>query len=571
MKFLLLAVRDHYATGIRLLTSLLLKHNFEAKMLIFKEFSLGTKYPILESEWELLEQTIANYAPDMIGVSMTSLHVIDEKRLFKVLRAASPQAVIVCGGFGPTLESRRFLDYGADYIVRGEGEGAILDMAESLTAGRDFKNIQNISYIENGKLVQNALRPLSNLNMLPEGLHGTDIIFIENNSVSYIDPMLNLRGMYLLSTSRGCTGRCTYCAGGNWLDLYKQEHNHIKRYRTRPIEQVITECEKAKKMGANYLLFLDEYFVRPEDEFFRFFSEYKQRVGLPFGLMVHTNFLEKDEARFKAFFEAGVHDVEIGIQSANQHIARDIFQRKVSPETQLRTIQKLHNHWISSSVDFITGHMLETEEAFQDSLNFVKALPFDPAWPLRTRIEAFALGLLPGARIGDLYPELHNDPMPEKEKEFRQRMLYLRHILKDDDEFFSIYNNPFFRKNPGLIKYVFDTTFARLRMEFLQKTLTRLEGKEVFFWGAGQTYQMHKHLFRRCKPLAMLLDVPHNLQEIDGLQILHPDTALRGGNTPIIMFTASPGVIASKILRNYPGYTDFIPCYQAVYPHLFLA
>ncbi len=572
MRFLLLAIHDHYATGLRILTSLLHEKQYEAKMVIFKEFSLGSKQPILESEWNLLEQFVSSYNPNMIGVSMTSLHVIDEKRLFDTLRNASPNSILVCGGFGPTLEGRRFLDYGADYIVRGEGEGALLDMAKAISTGKDFKSIYNVSYIENNKVVENPLRPLSDLNNVPFGLHGTEIVFIENNTISNIDPMLNLRGMYLLSTSRGCTGRCTYCAGGNWLDLYKKEHRHIKRYRIRPTEQVISECERAKELGASYLLFLDEYFIRPEDEFFYFFSEYKKRVALPFGLMVHTSFLEKDEARFKAFFDAGVHDVEIGIQSANNRVSREVFQRKVSPETQLNTIYKLHDHWISSSVDFITGYSLESEEEFRDSLDFVKKLPFDPSWPLRTRIEAFALGLLPGARIGDLYPELQNDPMTNTEKQFRQRMLYLRHIMKDDDEFYTIYNNPFFRANPQLIKFVFDSTFFKLRTEFYQKTLSRLENKEVFFWGAGQTYQIYKHMFRRCKPLAILLDIPHDLQKIDGISILHPDSILYQSDykTPIIIFSASPGIIASKILRNFPDYKDLIPCYNAVYPHLFL-
>ena len=120
---------------------------------------------------------------------------------------------------------------------------------------------------------------------------------------------------------------------------------------------------------------MDEYFIRAEEEFYTYFREYKRRVDVPFGLMVHTAFLDKDENRFKVFFDAGIYDVEIGIQSASQHVSRDIFHRKVSLDLQKRTIQKFHDYWISTAVDFITGHSLESEEDYQDSLAFVKTLP----------------------------------------------------------------------------------------------------------------------------------------------------------------------------------------------------
>lgn len=570
---LFLAVRDHYANGVRLLASLLHEHGYEADLLMFKEFSMALPPPMTEKEWELCETAVREYAPALIGVSLTSIPVVDEPRFFAMLRRAAPGSLIVCGGFGPTFEPERFLKAGADYVVCGEGEGAMLDLVRALATGDDIRKIQNMAWLDGNDLQKNPLRPLEDLRNTPPFLSGDEhIMLIENNELRHVDPMLTQRGLYPICSSRGCVGRCTYCSGGNWLSLYRQAHGHIKRYRVRPVEKVLEECEQAKAKGASYLLFLDEYFVRPEEEFFYFFREYKRRVGLPFGLMVHTAFLDKSEERFRAFFEAGIHDVEIGVQSASRHIAYDIFQRKVSLELQLRTINRLHRHWVSSSVDFITGHVLESEQDLLDTAAFIKELPFDPAWPARTSISVFNLSLLPGAPLGSLFPELRTRSMPQKEKEFRQRILYLRHILKDDDEFFSIYANKALRAEPHLLGTVFRETFARLYADFWRATLRRLEGKEVFFWGAGHEYQMHKHWFRHTRPRAMLLDVPSPLHEIDGLPVMHPDEALRDADeTPIIMFTQTPGVIATKVLRRYPGYTDLLSCHHASYRTLFLA
>ena len=570
---LFIAVRDHYATGVRVLASLLREKGYNAEILVFKEFDFTAPTPITDTEWDLLAQSIRERRPDLIGVSLTSIPVVDEALFFAFLRKTAPQAVLTCGGFGPTFEPRRFLEAGADWVVRGEGEGALLDMAEALHSNGDFSAIRNIAWLENGEVKENPLRPLVDLATVPDSLSGDEhITFIERNSVRRVDPMLTLQGMYPLNTSRGCVGRCTYCSGGNWLDLYQQECGHIKRYRARPIENVIRECEAAKRRGATYFLFMDEYFIRPEEEFYTYFREYKRRVDVPFGLMVHTAFLDKDENRFKVFFDAGIYDVEIGIQSASQHVSRDIFHRKVSLDLQKRTIQKFHDYWISTAVDFITGHSLESEEDYQDSLAFVKTLPFDPGWPDRTHLSVFSLALLPGAPIADIYPQLRTDKLPAEQIAFRRWSLYLRHILKDDDEFFAIYKNEALRADPRLLKPIFDEIFNRLQVEYWQKTLARLEGREVWFWGAGREYQTHKHMFRKTRPKGILLDSPPPTSHFDGLPVMHPDDALASAdNTPIIMFTSVPGRIAAKVLRKHPGYSDLIACYHAVYKTPFLS
>ena len=574
-KFLFITVRDTFAAGVRLLASLLHSHGYTADILIFKEYNAAFKNQqtqISDIEWHIFEKTICEYQPDIIGVSLTSIPVIDEKELFRRLRTAAPSAILSCGGFGPTFEPRRFLEAGADYVIRGEGEGAVLDMVQAVMQGKDLRKIKNFAWLEGNELCENPLRPLVDITNSPYLLSGDEhIMFIENNMLRHVDPQLTLHGVYVTSTSRGCVNHCTYCCGGNWLSLYKEVQRHIKRYRVRPVEQVIQECEYAKKKGAQYIYFTDEYFIRPEKEYFHFFQEYKRRVGLPFGMMVHTAFLDKSKQRFKAFFEAGINEVELGVQSASRHICRDVFQRKIGADLQLRTIKELHAHWVSTSVGFITGHILEEEKDFLDTLAFIKEIPFDPSWPNRTYLAVFSLALLPGARLASLFPELQTEHLSEAEIEFRQRIPYLRHIIKDDDIFFSLYNNKELRSHPELLRTIFRETLARLYYEYWQRTLQRLEGKEVFFWGAGRNYQTHKHWFRKVKPRAMLIDIPTSLSSIDGIPVMHPDEALaREENLPVITFSQSPGFIAAKILQRYPAYSDIITCLTSGYTTLYL-
>lgn len=566
-----MALRDHYANGVRLLANICLQKGHDAHIIVFKAFDDGKPRSISRKEWNLLRAELQKLNPEIIATSFTSLPLegIKPKNWFSFLKKTCPEALLICGGFGPTLEPEKFLKAGADFAIRGEGEEAVMELLEAKDR-EELKSAQNFAWLDNRKLVQNPMRPLINLAHVPDFLIGnTYFSFIDNDSISYVDPMLSL-SISTICSSRGCVGHCTYCSGGNWLKIYKNHHDFVKRYRTRPIDAVISECEHAKSMGSKYMLFMDEYFIRPEEEFYRFFSEYKKRVNLPFGLMVHSAFLDKDDQRFEALFQSGIHDVEIGVQSASPHICNEVFRRDVPSDLQMRMLKKYHEHWIAAQVDFITGHSLESEDDFRLSLKFVKELPYDPLWPARTGIAAFILGLFPGAPLAKLFPDVTRKPLPQKEKEFRQRMLYLRHILKDDDAFFSIYDDPVFRDNPIMIRDVFFETFQAGREKARQDMFARIRAKKVWFWGAGREYHTHRHLFKDIKALGMIVDVADWSKKIDGMDVFHPHDVLEDDETPIVMFTSSPGVIAGKVLREHGRSHPLFPCFRASYRTLFM-
>jgi hypothetical protein len=453
------------------------------------------------------------------------------------------------------------LHNGADYVARGEGEETILDIAEALHTGADMRSIRNIAYLKDGELVQNPLRPLiEDLDSLPYYLHGDEhFACIENDELALHDPIFSAEKMYLANTSRGCLGQCTYCSGGNWLNIYRREYGRARRYRARKVEAVLKELEQAKAKGAAFILFYDEYFVRSPEDFHFFFRQYRQRINLPYFLMVHTGFLAKDEQRFQDFFASGVQTVQVGVQSASKRISAEIFKRNLEPGHQLQAIQKFHAYRISTLVDFITAHALEEEQDYRDTLDFIKELPFDPTWPKRTAIQVFPLGLFPGAPIADLHPLLRESPVPDKSMRHKVFTAYLRYIIKDDALFESLYADPWFREYPQELLLIYRREFYAALRDALRHAALRLAGREVWYWGCGQVYHTHKHLFRLSKPRGMLLNVPSDLTVVDGLAIGHPNDALQDrDNTPIVIFGADAGILSNRILRDHPEYTDIV-------------
>ena len=78
---LFIAVRDHYATGVRVLASLLREKGYNAEILVFKEFDFTAPTPITDTEWDLLAQSIRERRPDLIGVRSEERRVGKECRL----------------------------------------------------------------------------------------------------------------------------------------------------------------------------------------------------------------------------------------------------------------------------------------------------------------------------------------------------------------------------------------------------------------------------------------------------------------------------------------------------------
>lgn len=558
-KILLVSPANHYATGVRQLASILLEHGYSVNVLIFKDYRWNSMTETTEKEWEIYETYIKEYAPDLVGISLTSTILLDEHKLFSTTRRAAPEGIVIVGGYGPTFEPERFLDLGADYVVRGEGDQAIIDIVEVFHANGNLKTIKNVVWKEHGKVHANPLRPLlRDLSSLPGFLHGdAHIVHIENNTIKNIDPVFTTLRAYILNTSRGCVGNCTYCSGGNWFKIYRENKAPVKRYRVRPTESILKELEDAKAAGVRYVTFFDEYFVRSPHDFYAFFNGYKERVGLPFSLMVHTEFLIKDESRFRAFFESGVQLVDIGVQSASERVVKDIFHRKINIENTLSTIYQFHKHYISTAVDIITAHILEEEKDFFETLSFIKKLPFDPSWPERTFLHVHHLSLMPGASIDTLFPELRSKTMLRTEKNFRIESVYLRHVVKDDKEFDNLYTNKYLREHPEVMRNIRKDIMHREAHKYWQGATSALSGKEVYFWGCSDIYQRYKHNFYQCKPKAMLLDIDTTEREIDGIKISHPKEVLIGNdNTPIIIFGNYAHYVAQKILRQYPQYTN---------------
>jgi radical SAM superfamily enzyme YgiQ (UPF0313 family) len=137
----------------------------------------------------------------------------------RMVRGLTPNTPIVWGGWHSTTFPESVLQSGlADYIVKGEGDEAIIELIDALESGKTVDKIKSLGWLDKGNVCINPSRePMKLIPDLPIPLNllERDKYEISNGSME-------------IFTSRGCPYSCGFCSieqvyHRHWTALTAQE------------------------------------------------------------------------------------------------------------------------------------------------------------------------------------------------------------------------------------------------------------------------------------------------------------------------------------------------------------
>src|SRR5262249_16597396 len=142
--------------------------------------------------------------PLLIGFSLIFQFYIHRfAALVDLLRANGVTCHFTMGGHFPSLSFDKTIEMipQLDSVVRFEGELTLLDLADRLGRGEEWRDVPGIAYGDNGRVVCSPPRPLlDDLDRLPY----PDRDF---------QPMTELgHSIIPLVASRGCARTCSFCS-----------------------------------------------------------------------------------------------------------------------------------------------------------------------------------------------------------------------------------------------------------------------------------------------------------------------------------------------------------------------
>lgn len=307
---------------------------------------------------KLLLVDIIRYDPQLVAFSVVSSDYLWSLKVAAEIKRLRPEIKTVFGGVHPTGAADEVLRHPeVDFVVRGEGEGAIVELADALDAGSSTDGIRNLSFRDReGQPHHNPLRPLiDDLDSLP---------FPDRRL--YLDLIPSYEVGYMLLTRRGCTYNCSYCHHSMLNKLYPESK---KKIRLRSVDNVMQELEQVhREHPFKSLRINDDLFSWNEKWLGEWSTRYTEKIGKPFMCFVSAGTTtEKVADHLK---KANCFQVCIGVQSPTARVREEIFNRHEKDATISRALSLYKERRIRCSVDNIIGYPDQTTEELKNLVRF---------------------------------------------------------------------------------------------------------------------------------------------------------------------------------------------------------
>jgi anaerobic magnesium-protoporphyrin IX monomethyl ester cyclase len=304
--------------------------------------------------------------PDMVGFSATTSGFMDAVEMSAIIKTRRPDIKIVFGNVHVSSIGAPILEHfpEIDYLVIGEGEGALLDLANGVALAK-IDNLVFRDQENEGRIVSNPRRRrILNLDELPfpawEKLAGFPH--------AYHLPLFAYEKHHgaTMITSRGCPYTCSFCDRTVFERLYKTNsaqyvYDHMKHLRD--------------KFGVYHVNFYDDLFTAQKkrvEELCDLLIE--KPLGMQFNCAIRTGHTSDEMlARLK---QAGALMVSMGIESADPAMM-ERHKAGVTLDAVKKTVEQIHDAGLRAKGLFIFGMPGETPETIRSTSDFILSLELD--------------------------------------------------------------------------------------------------------------------------------------------------------------------------------------------------
>lgn len=314
---------------------------------------------------DLLTDDIRKFSPDVIGLSVLTDDYALGLMMLRHVRAALPGIRTIVGGIQPTIDPDGVIaEECVDAICIGEGEDALLEVAETVDHGHGWNDIRNLWVKDRGRLIKNPLRPLiPDLNALP---YLDWSIYPEHAFYKPYVGHVYRYGDFLLA--RGCLYKCSYCINVHLHGLYGTQGFH----REKSLERAVAEMKWLKEQWElEFVKFWDETFLMMTENRLEALAEmYVAEVGLPFIIETTAESINPRTARLLA--KMGCRSASVGMETGNADMRKKVLIKPTPDAKYERAFGLLREHGIRACSFNMLALPFETREGILNTVRLNK-------------------------------------------------------------------------------------------------------------------------------------------------------------------------------------------------------
>lgn len=395
-----------HAFGVRTISSVLKQAGFSPKTIFLPEgiehlrFDASYIYQYPEKALDQISELCKD--ADLIGFSFMSQYFDRAAQITAYLkkRFAVP---IIWGGAHPTCRPESCID-DCDAVCVGEGERAMVMMAEKISKGQPCHDIENCWFRNNGNITKNqtgfVTENLDELPFLDYDINDHYVYDWRSGDIIPIDQrimkeqflrMLYYNDKHLITyrtmTSRGCPHRCSYCASSAMMKLRRRTVDHVMR----ELQNILNTFDYIELIS----FFDDTFFAASIEYFEEFRDKYKKKIGLPFHAQCSPTTIS--ERKLNVLVDAGLYFTEMGIQTGSEKI--QAMYRRIVPNKKVidaaALINKYRANLLIPDYHVILDNDWESANDVKDTLDLLLRLPG------KFGLQISSLILFPGTELNE--------------------------------------------------------------------------------------------------------------------------------------------------------------------------
>jgi anaerobic magnesium-protoporphyrin IX monomethyl ester cyclase len=345
--------------GLAYVAANLEKHGFQVTML--DNYML--QKPINE-----VQQLVLSLKPEIVGITCSSATYVRCVETAKGIKEAFPSCKIVAGGWHPSYVPESMLQHPEiDYVVVGEGERAMVQLATHVTEGRkdaDLAKIPGLGYRINGKIMLNERKLIEDMDELPFPARHLLPMQLYDRTIEF----LTAKPIDTMNIIRGCSFNCAFCEPRK---LWGQVCRGFSPTRVvDEIEHLVTQY------GSKGIYFINDNFTIRKKETIEICELIKKRnLDIQWVCDTRADLVSREVLR--SMKGAGCKTIWFGVESGSIEVL-NLLNRNIPLEKVEDAIRLCKEEGIQTSCSFILGIPGETINDMKTTFKFARKL--DPDW-----------------------------------------------------------------------------------------------------------------------------------------------------------------------------------------------
>jgi anaerobic magnesium-protoporphyrin IX monomethyl ester cyclase len=314
-----------------------------------------------------LKAHIAKVNPQIVGITCGSATYRPCIETAKAVKEILPTCKVVVGGWHASYMPETLLvNPEIDYVLMGEGERAIVELAIAITTGDEpaIASIPGVACQRQSKNIINQPKFIENMDEIPYPARHLLPLELYDRTIEF----LKAKPADVMSISRGCVFNCGFC------ETRKLWGNICRSFSPKRVIGEIQDLQS--RYGTKGIYFINDNFTLRKKETLELCSQMvESKLDLEWVCDTRVDIVNHE--LLAAMSKAGCKTIWFGVESGSPRILN-----RIGRNTTLQQIEDAfnlcHKNDIQVACSFMLGLPDETLADMEASLKFAKKL--DPDW-----------------------------------------------------------------------------------------------------------------------------------------------------------------------------------------------